>query len=473
VAGGDAGSYTRREVDWTGDGVFLAFERAAGAVVAAAEIQVALAAEEWPAEAGVRLRIGVHTGEPKLTSEGYVGIDVHRAARICAAAHGGQVVLSQSTRALVGDEPFPGALLRPLGAQLLKDLPEREALFQLMAPGLAEEFPPLRTLGGATLPALYHRLVGRRAELARIEAVLAGSATRLLTITGPGGAGKSRLALEAAGAAATKRPVYLVGLALIADPALVPSAIARAVGARESPERALVEDVADRLAGSSALVVLDNLEHLAPAASTVARLLDLAPDLAVLATSRSPLRLAAEHVLQLAPLPVDDAATLLAELAVARGVTLRSEADPALREICRRLDGLPLAIELVAARLTVLSPPALLRALGEGLALAAEGPVDLPERQRTLRATIDWSYGLLSERQRELHAVLATFAGGAGIEDARIVANADAGFLGDVEALVAGNLLRSDTGVDGEPRLSMLETVREYALERLAATGRL
>ena len=460
------------EVDWAGDGAFLAFERARDAVAAAADLQRALAAEPWPPSAQVRMRIGIHTGEPELCDEGYVGIDVHVAARICSAAHGGQVVVSRATRDVAGDDPGRHVTFRRLGNHRLKSVQAPQLLLQLVAPGLEEDFPPLATLGGATLPALHHRLVGRRRDLTEVQALLGRSDVRLVTITGPGGAGKSRLALEAAAAAAVERPVHLVGLASISDPALVPAAIARVLGVRESPGRGLVDLLADALDGTRALLVLDNLEHLTLAAADVASLLGRVADLDVLATSRVPLRLSGEHVVSLSPLPVDDATTFFFELAAARGVPLGDESRPAVQKICRRLDGLPLAIELVAARLVLLPPTQLLVALDEGLALEMEGPVDLPARQRTLHATLGWSYGLLSQSQRELHGLLAVFAGGSTPEDARAVAGSPHGFLADLEALVAGSLLRRDAG-DGAVRLSMLETVREDTLARLAAAGTL
>jgi predicted ATPase/class 3 adenylate cyclase len=460
------------EVDWAGDGVFLAFPRARDAVVAAAAIQAALAAEPWPDEEAHRLRIGIHTGEPALGDEGYVGMDVVIAARICASAHGEQVVVSRVTRDMTGDEPLPGASFRPLGRHRLKDVPSASELFQLRAPDLREDFPPLKTLSATSLPALHHRLVGRADALMRVEALLATSDVRLVTVTGPGGAGKSRLALEVAARAAVERPVHLVGLAPVPDADLVPGAIARAVGVRESSTRPVLEAVADSLSGAGALLYLDNLEHLAPAASHVAELLDRAPDLQVLATSRTPLRLSTEHVLPLAPLSIDDATTLFVELAAARGVILHDDALASVREICRRLDGLPLAIELVAARLAVLPPAEILRALGEGLALEMEGPVDLPERQRTLRAAIDWSYQRLTSSQRDLHGALAVFADSAALDDARAVARAGREYLGDLEALVGWSLIRSESS-DGEVRLSMLETVREHAVDRARTNGEL
>ena len=462
------------EVDWSGDGVFLAFERAGDAVAAAADLQRSLATEPWAPDAAITMRIGIHTGEPELGADGYVGLDVHVAARICSAAHGGQVVVSRTTRDVVAVDLPPDVTFRPLGLHRLKDIPAQESLFQLVAPELEPSFPPLQTLGGPTLPALHHRLVGREQDLDRIRARLARPDIRLVTITGPGGAGKSRLALEAAAAASLERPVHLVGLASISDPELVPEAIARSLGVREASGQPLTERIADALSGTGTLLYLDNLEHLAAAAPDVALLLDRVPDLDVLATSRAPLRLSGEHVLQLEPLPVDDAATLFLELAAARGVELQEEWLPAVREVCRRLDGLPLAIELVVAPLAVLPPIQLLQALDDGLALQMAAPLDLPERQRTLRATIDWSYGLVSRCQRDLHGMLAVFAGGAPLDALGVVCDdLTADLLGDLGALVEGGLVRRETTADEPPRFAMLATVREYALEVLAAEGRL
>jgi predicted ATPase/class 3 adenylate cyclase len=466
-----AAEHDGAEVDWAGDGVFLAFSRARDALAAAAMVQRSLAAEPWPHDEAHRLRIGIHTGEPDLGAEGYVGMDVVVAARVCASAHGEQVVVTRATRDMAGTEPLPGASFRPLGHHRLKDVPSPTQLFQLVAPDLRDEFPPLTTLTATSLPALHHRLVGRADALARVEALLE-TGVRVVTITGPGGAGKSRLALEVAARAALERPVHLVGLAPVSDAELVPSAIARAIGARESSGRSAIESVADALNGSGALLFLDNLEHLPSAAAHIAALLDRAPDLQVLATSRTPLRLSTEHVLPLGPLSIDDATTLFVELAAARGVILRDDTLASVHEICRRLDGLPLAIELVAARLAVLPPAEILRALDEGLALEMEGPVDLPERQRTLRAAIDWSYQRLSPSQRELHGALAVFADSGSLDDARAVSGAGAEFLRDLEALVGWSLVRTES-TDGELRLSMLRTVRDHALERARSEGRL
>ena len=467
-----AAAHDGAEVDWAGDGVFLAFSRARGAIAAASEIQRSLASEPWPVDEAHRLRIGIHTGEPELGPEGYVGMDVVIAARICAAAHGEQIVVTRATRDMAGPEPLPSASFRPLGHHRLKDVPSAPQLFQLVAPDLRDDFPPLKTLTAASLPALHHRLVGRADALARVESLLDASVVRLVTITGPGGAGKSRLALEVAARAALDRPVHLVGLAPVSDPDLVPSAIARAIGVREPSGRSLLDAIGETLDGTATLLFLDNLEHLESAAVHVAGLLDRAPDLQVLATSRTPLRLSTEHVLPLAPLSVEDATTLFVELAAARGVLLQDDTLASVHEICRRLDGLPLAIELVAARLAVLPPAEILRALGEGLALEMEGPVDLPERQRTLRAAIDWSYQRLTDSQRALHAALAVFADSAALDDARAVSGAGAEFLRDLEALVGWSLVRSESS-DGDLRLSMLETVREHALGHARTEGTL
>ncbi|MFO7572875.1 MAG: tetratricopeptide repeat protein [Gaiellaceae bacterium] len=467
-----AGAHRGHEVDWAGDGVFLAFERAGDAVSAAAELQRALAREPWAPDGAVRLRMGIHTGEPELDGEGYVGIDVVVAARICAAAHGGQVVVSTTTRQLVGDEPVPSGSFQALGTFRLKDVRDSAPLFQLVAPGLVESFPPLTTLGGGTLPTLHHRLVGRTAQVAEIERLLGRADVRLVTITGSGGAGKSRLALEVASAAATARPVYLVGLAPVSDAELVPEAIARVLGVQESPAKPLLTGISEALEGTRTLLYLDNLEHLPEATGHVRSLLDAVPDLDVLATSRSPLRLSGEHVLPLEPLTTDEAVELFVGLTGARGLRIGDDLVPTIRSICERVDCLPLAIEVVAARLAVFSAGQLLDALDQGVVLDLEGPVDLPERQKTLRATLDWSYDLLTESQQALYGALAVFSGGSTLEDARAVAGNPPRFLSDLETLVLGSLVKGSAGV-AETRLTLLETVREHALSRLVAGGQL
>ena len=454
------------EVDWAGDGVFLAFPRARDAVAAAAQIQRSLADEPWPDDEAHRLRIGMHTGEPDLGEKGYVGMDVVIAARVCASAHGEQIVVTQATRDVSGDEPLAGGSYRPLGRHRLKDVPNAVQLFQLVSSGLREDFPPLKTLTATSLPALHHRLVGRDTALARLEELLDAQGARLVTITGPGGAGKSRLALEVAGRSALERPVHLVGLAPITDPELVPSAIARAIGARESGSQRVLDAVADRLEGkgrSSSSITSSTWRSLRFTWESFSIALPTCRSWRRAGRhSASPRNACSRSSRSQSTMPRRSSSSSPRREASS---FVPKHSDP--REICRRLDGLPLAIELVAARLVVLPPAEIVRALEEGLALDMEGPVDLPERQRTLRAAIDWSYRRLTESQRLLHGTLAVFSDSASLDDARSLGPEPSTFLADLEALVGWSLIRSEAG-DGVLRLSMLETVREHALACLA-----
>jgi len=430
--------YAGVEVDTQGDAFFAAFERASDAVAAADEITVTLG------DGPVRVRIGIHTGEPLVTQEGYVGLDVHRAARIAAAAHGGQVVLSRTTRDLVGSE------LRDLGEHRLKDLVEAEHLFQLGA----GEFPPLRTLDATNLPVAATPLIGREREVAELADLLGEG--RLVTITGTGGTGKTRLALQVAAdlVGTVADGVFWVPLGALADPGLVRTEIAQAIGAPD--------DLDGFLRGRELVLLLDNLEHLLAAAPTVADLLAAAPRVRVLATSRAPLRVAGEVEYPLEPLDPTDAVTLFVERARAAGRTI--EPDATVGALCTRLDSLPLAIELAAARTRLLAPEALLARLERALPLLTDGARDAPERQRTLRATIEWSYDLLDEDSRRLLARLAVFAGSFPIEAAESICDAN---VGELSALVDLSLLKP---IGGE-RLLLLETIREYGRERLAESG--
>ena len=421
------------EVDTQGDAFFAAFARASDAVAAAADIQRRLASGP------IRVRIGVHTGEPQITDEGYVGLDVHRGARVCAAGHGGQVLLSQTTRDLVDAE------VSDLGEHRLKDLLEPQRLFQLGA----EEFAPLKTLDWTNLPVQTTPLIGRERELSEAGALL--RAQRLLTMVGAPGAGKTRLALQLAAEAADEfENVWWVGLQQIRDAELVEPTIAQAVGAKG--------DLRGYLRDRRALLLLDNVEQLLGYAPRLAELLAGTNSLKVLATSREPLRLTLEQQYPVPPLPEDDAASLFAERA--RAVRPDFASNGAVAEICRRLDGLPLAIELAAALVKLLPPDALLERLEQRLTLLTGGARDLPERQKTLRATIEWSYELLDVQEQQLMARLSVFAGGWRLEAAEAVCDAELGTLG---ALVDKSLIRERDG-----RFSMLETIREYALERLA-----
>ena len=441
------------EVDTQGDAFFFVFARASDAVLAAEEAQRALTEEGWPG----RVRMGLHTGEPLLGREGYVGLDVHLAARVCGAAHGGQILLTAAT----GDLAH-GAVLRDLGLHRLRDIEQPQRIFQL-GPG---EFPPPRTARATNLPSPANRLIGRERELALALESLRREDVRLLTLTGPGGAGKSRLALEIAAVLGEelRDGVQLVPLAPLADATLVPSAIARVVGSREPTLSAVVDVLAD----SDRLLLLDNVEHVAAAAPAFAELVAGAPGVTLLTTSRSPLRVLGEHVLLVPPLGDDDAAVLFTERAAAAGYAPSPSSAPAVRELCRRLDHLPLAIELAAARVPLLGVEMLLERLS--LALLSGGPRDLPERQRTLRSTIDWSYGLLTPAQRLLHQCLAVFPGGCTLVAAEEMCEIG-DLVGELGVLLDGSLLLRDDDRRGGPRIRQLETVREYAVDIARETG--
>src|SRR5262245_53111948 len=420
------------EVDTQGDAFFAAFARASEAVAAAAEIQSRLSSGP------IRVRMGLHTGEPRITDEGYMGMDVHRGARVCAAGHGGQVLLSQTTRELVDVE------VTDLGQHRLKDLLEPQRLYQLGA----EEFPPLKTLDSTNLPVQATPLVGRERELAEAGALLREQ--RFLTVVGPPGSGKTRLALQlAADAADDFEHVWWVGLQEVHDPDLVEPTIATTVGARA--------DLGSYLRERKALLLVDNVEQVLDCAPLLGELVAGASGLKLLATSREPLHLTVEQQYPVPPLPAADAMALFHERA--RAVRPDFAANGAVTEICRRLDGLPLAIELAAARVKVLAPDALLDRLEQRLPLLTGGARDLPERQRTLRATIEWSYDLLEAREQDLLAGLSVFAGGWTLEAAEAVCDCDLDTLG---SLIDKSLVR-----ELKSRFSMLETIREYARERL------
>jgi predicted ATPase/class 3 adenylate cyclase len=460
------------EVDTQGDSFFYAFAGADDAVAAAEAGQRAL--EGLP----LRVRMGLHTGEPLVVSDDYFGMDVHRAARICAAAYGGQVLLSQTTRDLVRVDT------RDLGDHQLKDLTQPQRLHQLVAPGLETQFPPLRTLENrpTNLPSQATPLVGRTPELEALHALLEDDNVRLVTLTGPGGAGKTRLAVHAAAEAVELFPdgVWFVALEAVDDPALLLPTIAQTLGLYESGGKPLELVIREHFTGQQVLLVLDNFEQLVAAARTVSDLLDGSPGLQIVVTSRAPLRLAAEHVFPVPPLklpdptslpPVDalsqyEAVQLFVERAqaVAPAFAITNENAPAVAELCVRLDGLPLAIELAASRVRLLPPQALLTRLGRRLELLRGGARDRPERQQTLRATLDWSFDLLDAEERRLFARLSVFSGGFRLDAAEAVCGCD---MDGVETLLENSLLRSEEQADGEPRFFMLESIRDYAFERL------
>jgi class 3 adenylate cyclase len=401
-----------REVHTEGDGFFVAFARASDAIAAAVSAQRSLASQGWPEGVDVRVRMGIHTGEAEVRNDDYVGLDVHRAARICAAAHGGQVLISSATRELAADELPADVALRDLGEYRLKDLERPEHLYQLVVGDLRADFPPPASLspgsGGANgLPPVPNRTIGRADDVRAIADSLRADGVRLLTLTGPGGVGKTRLALECARAlrADFADGAYFVALDPLRRAEDVTSAVLQSLGARpisgETPE----QGVRRFLAPKRLLLVLDNVEHLLAATPFVAELLVACPSLTVLATSREPLALAGEQRYPVAPLALSredadletlrrvPAIVLFAERVRAHDPGFRVTWDNALAlvEICRRLDGLPLAIELAAARCTVFSPAEIAERLGDSLAALGRGPRDAPARQRTLQATIDSS----------------------------------------------------------------------------------
>jgi predicted ATPase/class 3 adenylate cyclase len=423
------------EVDTQGDAFFVAFPRATDAADAAAESQRALA------EGPVRVRMGIHTGEPIRTDEGYVGLDVHRAARIAAAGHGGQVLVSQTSRDLLDGHVD----LSDLGQHRLKDLTAAQRIFQLGE----GDFPPLKSLNRTNLPVAANVLVGRDQELEELGALLSNSA-RLVTVTGTGGSGKTRLALQVAAELSDeyRDGVFFVPLAPVHEAELVVPTIEQAVSVRELAE----------LGPAEALLVLDNFEHLLAVAGDLSAFLATAPAVKLLVTSRAPLRIAAEHEYALEPLKEDEAVELF--LRRARAVKREVTLDQSVAAICRRLDGLPLALELAASRVKILDPPVLLERLDSRLALLTGGARDAPERQQTLRATIEWSYGFLEPALQLAFRRLSIFAGSFSLEAADAVAETD---LEDVASLVDWSLVKPS----GEGRFFVLETIREYAAELL------
>jgi len=443
------------EVDYEGDAFTYAFTTAQAAVDAVDDAMQGLAGGP------IELRVGIHTGRPALDPPRYVGIDVHRGARIMSAAHGGQVVLSRETAGLLDG----GHHLEDLGEHHLEGLAAPERVYQLGS----GRHPRLRSLDRPSLPVPGTPFLGRRDELAEVVDRLTRPDTRLLTLTGPGGTGKTRLALQAASTAAGHYPdgVTWIALAPLRDPALFLPAIAQALDIRDLPGRPLTETVAEGMLGKQTLVLLDNAEHLLPeAAYALAGLTSACPTLRVLATSRERLRIPGETIWPVPPLLHRDGAELFVARARAHGATV--DADEAVEALCRRLDELPLAIELAAARTPELSPAAILERLDERLDLLSTRARDVDERQRTLEATIAWSYDLLDVEERRTLRALSVFAGGCTVEAAAQVALTDRQGL---ESLRDKSLVRQHVDDAGNARFSMLETVREYAARRLNEDG--
>jgi predicted ATPase/class 3 adenylate cyclase len=516
------------EVEDRGDGIFAVFARAADALAAAVTAQRTLSAHPWPAcpacpgpeepregrrGGGMTLgvRMALHTGDPALVGGNYVGLDVHRAARLCDAGHGGQVLLSAATRELVEHHLPDGLTLRDLGEHRLRDLHHTERIYQAVIAGLPDVFPPPRTVNQRpnNLPTARVPIIGRDKEVALARDLLLRDDVGLVTLTGPGGAGKTRLGLQIATSLLDQFEdgVFLVLLAPIGDPSLVPATIARALGLRETTDRPLMHLLTDHLRGRQLLLLLDNFEQILPAALVVADLLAACPRLKILVTSRATLRLRGERELPVPPLALPGseepipaerlhqytAVALFADRAreVRADFAITTENAPAVAEICQRLDGLPLAIELAAARTRLLSPQAMLGRLGRRLPFLTGGSRDLPARQQTLRDTIGWSYDLLDPAEQQLFRRLGVFVGGFTLEAAEAVCDEVASSGGRrtsgsgvssplapryspldvVESLIDKSLVRQITATDNEPRFAMLETIREYALEQLEASG--
>lgn len=473
-----------------GDSFFVVFRAAPEALAAALEAQRALAEHSWPDSGEVRVRIGLHTGEGTLGGGSYVGVDVHRAARIAAAGHGGQVLVSDSTRAVIERDLADEVTLRDLGEHRLKDLLKPERIFQVMHPRLASDFPPLATLTRLNnLPTQASEFLGREAELGAIRELLEATGVRLLTLTGPGGIGKTRLALQAAAdqTARFEDGLYFVDLSPMRDRHAAFDAIVRAVGLAGTNGHAPLDLLKQQLGTRHMLLLLDNFEQVMDAADGVAELLQWCPQVGVLVTSREALRVRGEHLFSVPPLslPPRESTKLSADMVAgfeavrlfveraqrARpGFELTDENAEAVAEICARLDGLPLAIELAAARVKLFSPHDLTDRLRNRLDLLRSGARDLPARQQTLTSTIEWSYDLLDTEEQAIFCMLSVFST-ARVEAVESVAMQIEG-LRDVDvvdrlaSLVDKSLVRSIED-SGTPRLSMLETIREFATERL------
>lgn len=478
-----------------GDSRFAVFAAAGDAVRAAAEIQSALNAAFADHLFPLRVRTGLHTGAADFHQGDYYGSPVNRCARIRGLAHGGQTLLSNAVAELVRDELPAGVRLVEMGTHRLKGLTRPETVFQLWLPDLPNDFPPLSSTDTTpgNLPTPPTPIIGRRRELADISALLAGDAARVVTLTGPGGTGKTRLSMEVGQALSDGFPdgVFFIDLSPITDPGLVPTTIAHTLGLREGGGRPPFDSLKEYLADKQLLLILDNLEQIIAAAPSVAQLLSAAPKVKMLATSRIPLQIRGEREYPLATLPIPPRTPALApeQLLEYESVRLFTQQAQAARPafeltaenaaavvgICRRLDGLPLAIEIAAARIRILSPAALLSRLDQSLKLLIGGAADLPERHQTVRAAIDWSFNLLRPEEQTLFARLGVFVGGFTLENAEAICNPDGNLdvLGGLEALLLNSLARQVEWVSEEPRFDMLQTIRDFALEKLDAAGEL
>ena len=476
IVRGELARHSGVEVGTEGDSFFCVFRSAVDAVETAVAVQRCLAAHPWPGGREVRVRIGIHTGEGTTAGDGYVGMDVHRVARVSAAGHGGQVLLTGATEALLEGHWPEGTSAVALGAHRLKDLPAPETLYQLLADGLATRFPPLRSLEAPAydLPTAPAPIIGRDDDASRVAALLAQH--RLVTLTGPGGVGKTRLALHLAGLLRADFPdgVAFVPLAEVRDPELVPDEVARSLAlptASYSGSDGLTR-LAGHLRGLRVLLILDNVEQLGDGAEVIGRLLHAAPGPRVLATSRGPLRLREEQRYPVEALSREAAAAEFADRAraVRPDLVLGPPEKEAIARIVDGVDRMPLAVELAAAHVGTLGPVEIADRLGSQLRLLRSGPRDLPRRQQALRSTLLWSYDLLDDPARRIFAAFAVFPGGAtlaALEEVVRPEQADDDPLDAVEALVDQGLVRR--GPDGSDRFTTLQVCRELAGELLGA----
>ena len=482
-----------QEISSQGDALLVAFSSARSALGTAVAAQRALTNHAWPEGASLRVRMGLHTGEPFSEMGGYVGLDVHRVARICSAGYGGQILLSKAVEVLAAPELPPGASLRDLGNHRLKDLKEPEHLFQVVHPDLPTDFPPLKSLVALpnNLPRQLTSFIGRERDIAETERVL--STAPLVSLVGPGGSGKTRLALQLAAhvLADYRDGVWLVELAPLFDPAIIPKAAAVALGVREEPGRPLIATLTEFARPRKLLLLLDNVEHLLTGCAEFAdSLLRACPDLRILATSREPLGILGEVIWQVPPLSLPDrrypqsvdrvmqceAARLFVERANLNQprFTVTAGNAEAISQICTRLDGIPLAIELAAAWVNVLAPAQIASRLDDRFRLLARGSRTALPRHQTLRATMDWSYELLSKEEKTLLQRLSVFSNGWTLEAAEVICGETPSRTAEILDLLAHLVGKSLVNVDtegGEARYRQLETVREYGRDKLRESG--
>jgi predicted ATPase/class 3 adenylate cyclase len=472
------------ELGTEGDAFFIAFTTPQAAVEAAVTAQRGLAEHVWPGGSRLQVRMGIHTGTPEMIDHDYVGPDVHLVSRICSVAWGGQIVVSSSTAGVISS--LKEIDLRPVGKHALKDFDERVSLYQVVAPGVREDFPALRTVHAhpTNLPPRIPALIGRQGDISALTELIPSPDVAVVTLVGPGGTGKTRLSLAVGTEMLSSFAdgVFFVDLSSLTEASLVITSIAQTLSLKETPGRSLEKNLADHVGSREMLLILDNFEQVIEAAPQLSSLLQEAPALKVMVTSREALRISGERVVSVAPLPVPSADIELDEVANSPAVALfvaRAQAvkgDFALDEdnvsdiaaICRRLDGLPLALELAAARVNVLSLSSLNARLDQGMKVLSTGRRDASDRQRTLRGAIAWSYELLTREEQKLFRRLGVFAGGWSLEAAESVCDdgdLELDVLDGLASLVDKNLVR--TSPARADRFSMLETIREFALEQL------